>query len=203
MENLLYNLAITIVLSLLNGMDDTGMQATARTYAAQIANFSVSTGIALAQSNAILVGWRIGAGELEACNRGTRRVALLGIGLAVGIAGFFALVARPVLSLFTDDPEMIRLVSRLLMVDIALEIGRVTKLVFGDALKTSGDAVYPMIVAVTFAFLCAAGGTWLFGVRLGWLAFGAYIAMAMDECVRAVFMFLRWHRGNWKAKKLS
>lgn len=203
MENLLYNLAITIVLSLLNGMDDTGMQATARTYAAQIANFSVSTGIALAQSNAILVGWRIGAGELEACNRGTRRVALLGIGLAVGIAGFFALVARPVLSLFTDDPEMIRLVSRLLMVDIALEIGRVTNLVFGDALKTSGDAVYPMIVAVTFAFLCAAGGTWLFGIRLGWLAFGAYIAMAMDECVRAVFMFLRWHRGNWKSKKLS
>ena len=203
MENLLYNLAITIVLSLLNGMDDTGVQATARTYAAQIANFSVSTGIALAQSNGILVGWRIGAGELEACDRGTRRVALLGIGLAVGIAGFFALVARPVLSLFTDDPEMIRLVSRLLMVDIVLEIGRVTNLVFGDALKTSGDAVYPMIVAVTFAFLCAAGGTWLFGVRLGWLAFGAYIAMAMDECVRAVFMFLRWHRGKWKSKKLS
>lgn len=203
MENLLYNLAITIVLSLLNGMDDTGVQATARTYAAQIANFSVSTGIALAQSNAILVGWRIGADELEACDRGTRRVALVGIGLAVGIAGFFALMAHPVLSLFTDDPDMIRLVSSLLVVDIALEIGRVSNLVFGDALKTSGDAVYPMIVAVTFAFLCAAGGTWLFGVRFGWLAFGAYLAMAMDECVRAVFMFLRWHRGTWKSKKLS
>jgi Na+-driven multidrug efflux pump len=184
-------------------MDDTGVQATARTYAAQIANFSVSTGIALAQANGILVGWRIGAGELETCDRATRRVALQGIALAVGIAGFFALMARPVLQVFTDDPEMIALVSKLLVVDIVLEVGRVCNLVFGDALKTSGDAVYPMCVAVVFAFVCAAGGTWLLGVRLGWLVMGAYIAMATDECVRAVFMFLRWHSGSWKSKRLS
>lgn len=203
MENCMYNLAITIVISLLNGMDDTGMQATARTYAVQIGNFSVTTGLALAQANAILVGWRIGAGNLEACDRGTRRVAVLGIILAVGISGFFALVARPVLKIFTDDPDMISLVSRLLIADIVLEVGRVCNLVFGDALKTSGDAVYPMCVAVVFVFVIAAGGTWLLGVRLGGLAMGAYFAMAADECVRAVCMFLRWHRGIWKSKKLS
>ena len=45
--------------------------------------------------------------------------------------------------------------------------------------------------------------TWLLGVRLGGLVMGAYIAMASDECVRAVFMFLRWHSGTWKTKKLS
>ena len=63
METILYNLAITIVISLLNGMDETGMQATARAYAQQIANFSFCAGAALAQANAIMVGWRIGAGE--------------------------------------------------------------------------------------------------------------------------------------------
>ena len=56
METSLYNLAVTIVISLLNGMDDTGMQATARAYAVQIANFSFSAGAALAQANAIMVG---------------------------------------------------------------------------------------------------------------------------------------------------
>jgi Na+-driven multidrug efflux pump len=55
-----------------------------------------------------------------------------------------------------------------------------------------------MVIAVVFAFLCAAGGTWLFGVHLGWLAVGAYIGMALDECVRAVFMFLRWRSGHWR-----
>ena len=203
METILYNLAITIVISLLNGMDDTGMQATARAYAQQIANFSFCAGAALAQANAITVGWRIGAGELDRCDRDTRRVALIGIALGVASAGIFALFARPILGLFTDDPQMVRLVSMLLVVDIVLEIGRMSNLVFGFALKTSGDAVYPMLVAVVFAFLCAAGGTWLFGVKLGWLAVGAYVGMALDECVRAIFLYLRWRRGCWRTMGLA
>ena len=198
METILYNLAITIVISLLNSMDETGMQATARAYAQQIANFSFCAGAALAQANAITVGWRIGSGELDARDRDTRRVAVIGIGLGVAAASLFALCARPILGLFTDDPAMVQLVSLLLIVDIFLEIGRMSNLVFGFALKTSGDAVYPMVIAVVFAFLCAAGGTWLFGVRLGWLAVGAYVGMALDECVRAVFMFLRWRSGHWR-----
>ena len=201
-ETILYNLAITIVISLLNSMDETGAQATARAYAQQITNFSFCAGAALAQANAIMVGWRIGSGELDRCDRDTRRAARIGIVLGIAAASVFAVFSRPILRLFTDDPAMIRLVGWLLVVDIFLEIGRMSNLVFGFALKTSGDAVYPMVIAVVFAFLCAAGGTWLFGVRLGWLAVGAYIGMALDECVRAVFLYLRWRSGRWRTRKL-
>ena len=202
METSLYNLAITIVISLLNSMDSTGMQATARAYAVQISNVSLSAGAALSQANAILAGWHIGAGQIEACDRETHKTALVGICLGAGCAGVFAAFARPLLRIFTSDPDMIHLVSKLLIVDIALEIGRMTNLVYGSALKTSGDAVYPMVIAVVFAFVCAAGGTWLFGIHFGWLAVGAYAAMALDECTRAVFMFLRWNSGCWKNKNL-
>ena len=167
METSLYNLAITLVISLLNQMDSTGMQATARSYAMQISNFSYCVGAALAFANAIQAGWRIGAGELDECDRGTKRVAAIGILVGAGCAGLFAIFARPLIGLFTDDPAMIQLVSILLMVDIVLEVGRVSNLVFGNALKVSGDAVFPMVIASIFAFLCAAGGTWLFGIRLG------------------------------------
>ena len=34
------------------------------------------------------------------------------------------------------------------------------------------------------------------------LAVGAYIAMASDECARAVGMVLRWKSGKWKNKSL-
>ena len=202
METCLYNLAITLVIRFLNQMDATGLQAAARAYAMQISNFSFSVGAALAFANAIQAGWRIGAGDLDACDRGTRRVAGLGILMGAGAAAVFALFARPLIGLFTEDPYMIELVRLLLIVDIALEVGRVSNLVFGNALKTSGDSVYPMVIAVSFAFLCAAGGTWFFGIRLGWLAVGAYVAMALDECVRAIFMFARWQSGKWKEKLL-
>ena len=202
METSMYNLAITLVIRFLNQMDDAGLQATARSYAMQISNFSYSAGAALAHANAILAGWHIGAGRLAECSRGTRKAAVLGIVIGAGTAAVFALFGRPLIGLFTDDPAMIELVSMLLVVDIALEVGRCTNLVYGVALKTSGDAVYPMVVAVIFAFLCAAGGTWFFGIHLGWLAVGAYIAMALDECVRAVCMVLRWHSGAWKKYRI-
>ena len=202
METSLYNLAMTIVISLLNRMDAAGVQATARAYANQLSNFSFCACAALAHANAIFVGWRIGAGELEECGRETCRNAIIAIAISVGTACVIALAAPYLLPLFTDDPQMCQLVATLLIIDIVLEIGRSSNLVFGFALKTSGDATYPMIIAVTFAFLCAAGGTWLFGIRMELLAVGAYMAMALDECVRAVFMFLRWHKGTWKQKKL-
>ena len=202
LETSLYNLAITLVISFLNQMDATGMQATARSYTMQIANFSYCVGAGLAHANAILAGWRIGAGELDECDRGTKQAAAIGIAIGAGCAALFALFARPIIGLFTDDPAMIELVSILLAVDIVLEVGRVSNLVFGNALKISGDAVFPMVIAVVFAFLCAAGGTWFFGIRLGWLAVGAYIAMALDECVRAVCMFARWQSGVWRKRNL-
>ena len=52
--------------------------------------------------------------------------------------------------LFTDNPDMIALVGRLLAIDIILEIGRVSNIVYGNALKTSGDAIFPTVIAAVF-----------------------------------------------------
>ena len=202
MESCLYCMAITMMTRFLNQMDETGMQASARAYTVQISNFSYTASGALAQANAILAGWRIGAGKLDECHRGTRKAGLLAVLLGAGTAAIFALVGTPLVGLFTDDPEMVRLVSNLLCINIALEVGRALNLVYGSALKASGDAVFPMVIAVVFVFLCAAGGTWFFGIHLGWLAVGAYIALALDECVRAVGMVLRWYSGKWKEHRI-
>lgn len=202
MESSLYNLAMMIVISFLNRMDSTGTQAIARAYAAQISNFSFCAGCALSQANAIMAGWQIGAGELEACNRETHKNALIGIALGGCTAGMFALFSDFILGIFTQDPVIIRLVGSLLVVDVFLEMGRAFNMVYGNALKASGDATYTMIIGVVFMFLLAVGGTWFFGIHLGLLAVGAYVGMALDECTRALFMYLRWRKGYWKTKNL-
>lgn len=200
METALYNVAMTLTIRFLNMMDADGMNVTARSYAMQITNFSYCVGAALAQANAIMTGWRIGAGEFDECDRGTRRAAVIGIGVAAVLESLFALFAGYIMQLFTDDPAMISLVGKLLAIDIALEVGRVSNLVYGQALKTSGDAIFPTVIAAIFMYLCAVGGTYFFGIRLGLMAAGAYIGMALDECVRAVCMFLRWKSGKWRKK---
>jgi Na+-driven multidrug efflux pump len=51
-------------------------------------------------------------------------------------------------------------------------------------------------------YLFAVGGTYFLGIHMGLLAVGAYIAMAGDECARAIGMVLRWKSGKWKSKSL-
>lgn len=202
LETALYNFAMTLMIRFLNQMDPDGLNVTARSYTAQITNFSFSIGAALAQANAIMTGWRVGAKEFDACDRGTKKAALIGIAVAIVVESSFAIFAGPIMSLFTDNPEMVSVVQTLLTIDIALEVGRVTNLVFGNALKTSGDALFPVIIAAIFMFLCTVGGTYFFGIHMGLMVVGAYIGLALDECIRAVAMFVRWQSGKWKEKSI-
>ena len=202
LETALYNIAMTLIVRFMNQMDVDGMNVTARSYAVQIASFSYCVGAALAQANAIMTGWRIGAKEFEKCNRGTRKAAIYGIITATCFSVTFALAGHFIVHIFTDDIQMINLVVKLLVVDIFLEFGRVTNLVYGQALKTSGDAVFPVMLGAIFMYLFAVGGTYFLGIHMGLLAVGAYIAMAGDECARAVGMVLRWKSGKWKSKSL-
>ena len=132
---------------------------------------------------------------------GTRKAAIYGIITATCFSVTFALAGHFIVHIFTDDTQMINLVVKLLIVDVFLEFGRVTNLVYGQALKTSGDALFPVILGAIFMYLFAVGGTYFLGIHMGLLAVGAYIAMAGDECARAVGMVLRWKSGKWKSKK--
>jgi len=201
-ETALYNIAMTLVVRFMNQMDADGMNVTARSYATQIANFSYCIGAALAQANAILTGWHIGAKEYDECDRGTRKAAIYGVITASCLSITFALLGNYIVRIFTNDVQMINLVTKLLAIDIVLEFGRVTNLVYGQALKTSGDAVFPVVMGAVFMYLAAVGGTYFFGLHLGLLAVGAYIGLASDECIRAIGMVLRWKSGKWKNKGL-
>ena len=202
LETALYNVAMTFIVRFMNQMDANGMNVTARSYAMQIADFSYCAGAALAQANAIMTGWRIGAKELEECDRGTRKAVIYGLVTATCFSVTFALSGRFIVHIFTDNTQMISLVVKLLIIDIFLEFGRVTNLVYSQALKTSGDALFPVIMGAIFMYLFAVGGTYFLGIHMVLLAVGAYIAMAGDECARAVGMVLRWKSGKWKSKSL-
>ena len=201
-ETALYNIAMTLVVRFMNQMDADGMNVTARSYASQIANFSYCIGAALAQANAILTGWHIGAKEYDECDKGTRKAAIYGVITASCLSITFALLGNYIVRIFTNDVQMINLVTKLLAIDVVLELGRVTNLVYGQALKTSGDAVFPVVMGAVFMYLAAVGGTYFFGLHLGLLAVGAYIGLASDECIRAIGMVLRWNSGKWKNKGL-
>ena len=202
LESALYNVAMAIVMKFLNQMSEDGIYVTAKSYASQISMFSYCAGVALANANAIIVGWRIGEKRYDECYKATFKAAKLGVITAVVGAGMFALTGKYIMRIFTDDPEITKLVVMVLCVDIVLEIGRICNVVFGNALKTAGDATYTVIIAVIFMYLFAVLGSYIFGISLKWYVVGSWIGLAMDECMRAILMGIRWKSRKWEQKVL-
>lgn len=200
LETALYNAATAFTVRFLNQMDSEGINMTARTYTQQITNLSFCSAAALAQANGIITGWQVGAKDFAACNVQTRRADRIAVLMGVSTAAVFALTARPILRFFTDDGVIIDLAAKLLTIDIALELGRAVNMVYGQALKISGDSIYPSVIGAVFMYLLMVGGTWYFGIHLHMMAVGAFIGMSLDECVRAVFLYGRWRSGRWKTK---
>lgn len=202
LETACYNVAITMVIKFLNSMDAEGINVTARAYAAQVANFSYCVGCGLAQANSIMTGWFVGSGEFDKCDIQTRKAARIGAIIAIILDLIFAVTARLYMPILSDNKEIIDLVQKLLFIDILLEVGRVTNLVYGGALKTSGDVFFPLYCAIIVMFSVAAGGAYILGIKMHLLVVGAYIGMALDEFIRGLCVMIRWRTGIWRKKGL-
>ena len=200
LETAVYSLAMGIIMIFVGRMDADGFNSTAKTYAQQISNFAYCASFSFAQANVIITGWNIGKGQLKGCYRSTLKASLIAIGSGVVVEVIIASVSPWLLRIFTQDAAIISVVQKLLFVDIALEVGRATNLVYGMTLKSTGDSIYPAILAVIFNAICAVGGSYLFGVALKLGVFGVFIGMALDEVLRAGFMIIRWRSGKWEKR---
>ena len=202
LETAIYSAAMGVAMIFVGQMDVTGFNSVAKTYAQQISSFAYCFSFALAQANVIIVGWNIGKGELKACYRSTRNAALIALGAGVLIELLLASISPLILDPLVTDKALVTLVRNLLFLDIALEIGRAANLVYGTTLKSTGDSVYPAVLALIFNALFIIGGSYLFGVVCGWQVLGVFVGFTLDEVTRAGLMIMRWCSGKWEAKVL-
>lgn len=198
LETAIYSVAMAIVTIFLNKMDPHGLQSTIKAYATQICNFSYCCAFAFSAANIIIVGWAIGEGNKKECYHSTHKAALIAIGAGVLIETLLALISPYLLRIFTNDEAIIKAVGLCLYIDIGLEVGRAANFVYGQTLKSTGDSFFPAIMGIIFNSLAAVGGSYLFGVVLGWNALGVFFSMALDECFRGLCVYLRFRSGKWE-----
>ena len=186
----------TIVISL-------GVTAMAsHNYAARAQMFQVTFSVALALGSQILMGHWMGArrfGDVDRLFwktiRWTTSVALT---YAVGVWVF----GEAVIGIFTDDPAMISLGKHLLLVAVFYEPARAVNIVGGFALKTVGDARFPLIVGMTFIWGILPV---IFAIdRFHPLSLvGLWMCFAADEIIRAFINLWRWRTGRWRGMGIT
>ncbi|MFC4102527.1 MATE family efflux transporter [Paenibacillus xanthanilyticus] len=194
-EQLSYNVSQLVITGFIATLGVTAMVT--RVYTFHIIYLITLFSLAIAQGTQILVARLIGARDHGGAYRVGLRSLACGIGISVLMAGFYNLIGGFLLGLFTNDPEVIALGRKLLLLAFLLEPGRAFNLILISALRAAGDVRYPVYVGIIFMWGLAVPSAYFFGIHMGLGLPGILAAFVVDEWTRGLMMAYRWRKRKW------
>ena len=81
-----------------------------------------------------------------------------------------------------------------------MEIGRAVNITAVNSLIAAGDVLFPFWTGIIVMWAVATLGAYVLGVKLGWGLNGIWVAMALDELIRAALFERRWRSRKWENK---
>ena len=197
-ENISYCLSQVVITYFINQISNEALAT--RTYCHNMIMFVYLFCISITQGGDILVGHLVGQRRHQAAYvlgnyffRWSMIITLTGSAL-------LALSGRAIISAFTDNQEIIAMGVWVLVVDWFLEIGRTSNIFAVGTLRATGDAIYPVVIAIIFNWSIAVGLSYVIGITLGFGLVGMWVGFALDENIRGVILMRRWQSGKWRDK---
>lgn len=200
-EQMNYDLAQIVILSFINVLGTTVV--TVKVYCSMLASIAYLYSIALSQATQIVLGYLFGAGKFDIVRRRVWMADLIAAVLTTAVSLTLWWNFDAVVGLLTADPVVHELGRQIMLVEVFLGIGRSLNIVMVRALIALGDVRTPVTVNVVFSWVFAVGGGWLLGIGWGWGLVGMWIAMCIDEWLRAGFLIATFARGGWKRRALG
>lgn len=199
-ENISYNLSQLVITAIVNTMGIVAINT--KIYGNMLSMINYMIAFAAATATQILVGHSVGADDYDFAYR--RVLKTLRLGLIVSI--FFAIVnwfAAPfTFRLFSSDPSVAELGATVMFIAIFLEFGRTTNIIIINSMKAAGDVKFPTILAIFSMWGISALFAYILGIVCEMGLAGVWIAMAADEIVRGIVVFIRWIHGGWRGKRV-
>ena len=93
--------------------------------------------------------------------------------------------------------------AMVLYLDVILEIGRAVNITSVDSLIAAGDVMYPFVTGIIVMWGVATLLSYVLGIWWGWGLNGIWLAMALDENIRAVVFERRWKSRKWTTKAFT
>ncbi len=167
-----------------------------------IVGLSFTPGMGFGMAATSLVGRSLGRKRpdwAEIYGWQTRRVGMM-VASAMGVVFFFG--GGFLASLYTDDPEVIKNAAMTLKIIALVQPLQSTQFILAGALRGAGDTRWPLISTFVGTVGVRIALSLLFVTVMHWGLVGAWLAMAIDQCTRSSFIYLRYRSGRWKTVKV-
>ena len=195
-ESISYNLSQMVILTFVNIMGTTVV--TVRSYVSILAWFTYMFASAVSQANQIRIGYMMGAGEEDEAYKTVLDTLKPAAISSIVIAALLFLFSDSLIGIFTSNVEILKLGKTILFIDIFLEIGRAFNMVLVRGMQAAGDIKFPISTGIISMWAIATLLSYIFGIGFGWGIAGVWLAMMLDEVVRAIVFYIRWKKGSWR-----
>ncbi|WP_245622886.1 MATE family efflux transporter [Lysinibacillus contaminans] len=170
----------------------------ARQYAMNISMFTYLFAMAIGMGTAIIIGRFVGAGKKEEAYQqlwlSVRAAFIFTITMVIVVMIF----RKPLMGMFTDNLEVIKIGASVLALSILLETGRTMNIVVINSLRASGDARFPVKIGFLSMVCMSLPLGYFFVFVLDWGLIGIWLAISADEWVRAIIVYFRWKSRKWE-----
>lgn len=161
-------------------------------------SLSYMPGFGFAVAATTLVGQGLGARDPERAERDGFIAFAIGAGIMTIMGICFIIFARPIVSFFTSEAEVIAAGAGPLRLVGFSQLFLASSMIFAGALRGAGDTRAPMLINGASVWGVRVPLALLFTQVLGAGLIGAWIAMVIDLGIRGTLMFTRFQAGKWK-----
>ncbi len=202
-ESLSYQASQLIILIVINsyGTDIVNV----KTYASMLAMVTYLITESISLSMQVVIGELFGRGDIDSAKKKVWQTLILGVITSTLIAFIWVIFSDPCFRMFDIvDKELLDIAKKVMICDLVLEVGRAFNIIFVRTMQTSGDVLFPTVLSVIFCWVVAVGGSFILGSKsiLGYGIIGVWIAMALDECMRAIIFLIRFKSGKWQKTRI-
>ena len=174
----------------------------AHTLAGNFTIFASVIGTGFQAATTTLVGKSIGAGEIEEAKKySLSSIKLMSLSMTLTLLIIY-LFSSQISPIFTTNPVVIGLITTVLAIDVLTQPATATVASLTATLQAGGDTKFPMYMTAIGIWAIRTVGVYLLGVYFGLGLIGVWIAIAVDNYFRAVFLLLRYRSFKW-IKKLT
>lgn len=173
-------------------------QVAAHQIALKVTSISFLPGFGLAETATILAGQYLGARRYDQVRRSFYSALILALGVMGACAMAFFTFNSQIVGLFTDDPVVIALGAKLLLVAAFFQIFDALAMVAIGALNGVGDTRFTMFGGIACSWFVLLPSSYVFGVLLDGGAVGAWLGMTAEIVALGLLMLWRFNRNHWR-----
>jgi putative MATE family efflux protein len=170
----------------------------AHTVGLQLESFARMPSFGIAVGATALVGNRLGASDPDGAARAGWVSVEIGTWMMCVLGALLFVAARPMASLFSDDPETVRLAVQYLRILAVAQPLFMVAIVLNGALRGGGDTRFPMWTSFLAGWVFLLPLAWWLAVHHGWGPGAAWFMMALNYALSAVLAVFRFRGGRWR-----